>query len=238
MKKNILVIGSSGDIGCAITKKLALDGYQLILHYHTNKARIENMIQTLPDESILTAIQANLENDEGLHELLRNIVFPVHGIIFANGKEYYGLMQDTTDETMNKMLMQHVKVPWKITKHLLPMMLEKQAGRIVLITSIWGERGASNEVVYSSVKGAQNSFVKALAKEVAASGIYVNGVSPGLIATKMNRHLPEEETQALVDLIPMERAGKPGEVADAVRFLIDERTTYINGEIIRVNGGW
>src|SRR5699024_4053433 len=119
-----------------------------------------------------------------------------------------------SDQSREEMLMQHVKAPWKITKTLLPMMLEKQSGRIVFITSIWGERGASHEVLYSSVKGAQNSFIKALAKEVAASGVYVNGISPGFIATKMNAHLSEEETQAVIDTIPMERAGKPEEIAE------------------------
>lgn len=238
MTKNILIIGSSGDIGYAIAKKLATRGYQLILHYNTNKMKVTEMIKTFPEESIIAITQANLETEAGLNKLLGEISFPVDGIVFASGRESFGLLQETTDDKMDEMLMQHVKAPWKITKSLLPMMVQKQAGRIVFITSIWGERGASNEVVYSSVKGAQNSFIKALAKEVAASGVYVNGISPGFIATKMNAHLSKEETQSVIDSIPMQRAGKPEEIADAVSFLMDGNTTYINGEIIHVNGGW
>ena len=107
-----------------------------------------------------------------------------------------------------------------------------------MITSIWGNVGASYEVIYSSVKGAQNSFVKALAKEVAPSGISVNGISPGYIETKMNSHLSEEERQAIIDEIPMSRAGLPSEIAYTVSFLLDDRSTYIQGEIINMNGGW
>ncbi|HLQ70448.1 MAG TPA: SDR family oxidoreductase [Bacillota bacterium] len=235
---NILIIGSSGDIGCAIARKLAFDGYQLILHYHTNEQKMTKMLQTFPEESILAIIQANLESDSSMDTFLNDIVFPVDGIVFAGGQGYIGLLQNTPYHVMDDMFMQHVKAPWKISKKFLPMMIKNRSGRIVLITSIWGELGASNEVVYSSVKGAQNSFVKALAKEVASCGVYVNGVSPGFIATKMNGHLSKEETQAIMERIPMQRAGKPSEVADAVCFLMDERTTYINGEIINVNGGW
>lgn len=108
----------------------------------------------------------------------------------------------------------------------------------MLITSIWGSVGASNEVMYSSVKGAQNSFVKALAKEVAPSGVSVNAISPGFIETKMNGHLSPVEKDSIMAQIPMNRAGKPEEIAHTVRFLIDEKSNYIQGEIIEINGGW
>src|SRR5699024_2315016 len=102
----------------------------------------------------------------------------------------------------------------------------------------WGDVGASNEVIYSSVKGAQNSFVKALAKEVAPSGISVNAISPGYVDTKMNSHLDEDEKNAILSDIPMNRAGSPADVANAVSFLLDDRSNYIQGEIIHLTGGW
>lgn len=238
MTKNILIIGASGDIGYAIAKKLVAHGYKLMLHYHTNKNRIMSMMNEFPHESILSYTQANLDTDAGLDKFLGELVFPVDGIVFANGQGHFGLLQDTPDNIMDEMLIQHIKTPWKVTKRLLPGMVQKQAGRILFISSIWGERGSSNEVIYSSVKGAQNSFIKALAKEVAASGIFVNGISPGFIDTKMNAHLTEEEIQSVTDMIPMKRVGQPEEVADAACFLMNEGTTYINGEIINVNGGW
>lgn len=238
MTQNILITGASGDIGHAIARELAERRYQLILHYHTNKNRIMAMMDELPQESILSIIQANLETDTGLDKLIADIAFPVDGIVFANGQAYVSLLQDTPDNIMSDMYMQHIKTPWKVTKKFLPEMIRKQSGRILLITSIWGERGSSNEVIYSSAKGAQNSFIKALAKEVTASGVFVNGVSPGYIDTKMNTHLSGEEVRAVIDSIPMGRAGKSSDVADVVCFLMEQETTYMNGEIIHVNGGW
>src|SRR5690625_2842246 len=96
---------------------------------------------------------------------------------------------------MEDMVTLHVKSPWILTQKLLPAMIKRRSGKIIFITSIWGNTGASNEVIYSSVKGAQNSFVKALAKEVGPNGISVNAVSPGFIDTKMNQHLLEDERE-------------------------------------------
>src|SRR5690625_4814641 len=117
-------------------------------------------------------------------------------------------------------------------------MIRKQRGKIIFITSIWGNIGASNEVIYSSVKGAQNSFVKALAKEVGPSGISVNAVSPGFIDTKMNRHIMEEELEDIIAHIPLNRPGLASDVAHTVRFLMDEKSDYIQGEIVNITGGW
>src|SRR5690625_3813000 len=117
-------------------------------------------------------------------------------------------------------------------------MIQKQRGKIIFITSIWRNVGASNEVIYSSVKGAQNSFVRALAKEVGPSGISVNAVSPGFIDTKMNQHLLHEEKEAIISGIPLNRAGLATDVSHAVQFLLDEKSSYIQGEIMHITGGW
>src|SRR5690625_2104238 len=136
------------------------------------------------------------------------------------------------------MLSMHVKAPLFITKHFLPAMINRKSGKIVFITSIWGHVGASHEVVYSTVKGAQNSFVKSLAKEVGPSGISVNGISPGLIHTQMNDHLTEIDREMLHADIPLQRAGDPLEIAYLVEFLLDKKSSYIQGEMVRITGGW
>src|SRR5699024_7108209 len=110
-----------------------------------------------------TTIQANLNESAGINKLLTELVYPVDYIIFASGSALYGIFQETTENTMDEMLSLHVKAPWMITQHLLPSMIKERGGKIVFITSIWGSIGASYEVIYSAVKGAQNSFVKALA---------------------------------------------------------------------------
>ncbi|WP_010530690.1 elongation factor P 5-aminopentanone reductase [Lentibacillus jeotgali] len=238
MGKNVLIIGASGDIGTAVAGQLAGNGWQLILHYNQNKRAMEFNRRRLNNEAILMEIQADLSEQSGINYLLSQFAFPVDAIVFAGGRAQYGLFQETDEQVMDAMLTLHVKAPWAITKHILPSMIHKQHGRIIFITSVWGEAGAGNEVVYSSVKGAQNSFVKALAKETAPSGIAVNAVSPGFIDTKMNQHLLADEKERIVDDIPANRAGTSEDVANTVSFLMNEQSDYIHGEIIHVSGGW
>ena len=238
MGKNVLIIGASGDIGIAIANQLAQDGYQLLLHYNKNRKQIDHFRETADKECVLSLHQADLTNESEIKKLLTELVFPVDSIIFASGIAYHGLFQETSEGAMEEMLSLHVKAPWMITKYLLPSMVKQQNGKIIFITSIWGEQGASNEVIYSSVKGAQNSFVKALAKETAPSGISVNAVSPGFIETKMNHNLSAEEKADLISEIPANRSGRPSEVAHLVKFLLDDKSSYIQGEIIKITGGW
>lgn len=238
MGKNVLIIGASGDIGRAITKQLAEDDYQLILHYHKNLQAITELREEINDKGVVSVIQADLRKEKDINEFLNQLVFQIDIVIFASGREHFGLFQDSTDQVMNDMLNIHVTAPWKITRYLLPTMIKQRYGKIIFITSIWGSVGASYEVIYSSVKGAQNTFVKALAKEVGPSGISVNAISPGFIDTKMNQALSNEEREAIISEIPVQRAGLPSEVAHAVRFLLDEKSSYIHGEVIQMNGGW
>lgn len=236
--KNVLVIGASGDIGAAITKRLAKEGCHLLLHYHSNRAVLDELWDEVEDEQILQVIQADLSNQEGINQLLNALVFGVDSIIFASGRAAFGLFQDMSDNYINEMLYLHVKAPLLITKQLLPGLIRNKSGHIIFITSIWGEIGASNEVLYSTVKGAQNSFVKALAKETAASGLSVNAISPGFIDTKMNALLSTEERSAIYQDIPLKRAGTPIEVANTVMYLLSATPGYLNGQIIQVSGGW
>lgn len=238
MGNNVLIIGASGDIGTAAAERLVGEGYQLLLHYNKNKAALDKLCSKVDQESVLAVIQADLYTDTGIRQLLEEIVYPVDAIIFAGGKALFGIFQETPEQIMDNMLTLHVKAPWMITQHLLPAMIQRRTGKVIFITSIWGETGSSNEVIYSTVKGAQNSFVKALAKEAAPSGISVNAVSPGFIETRMNQHLLKEEKDAIIADIPMNRAGTAEEVAHAISFLMDERSRYIQGEIIGVTGGW
>lgn len=237
MGKNVLIIGASGDIGRKITEQLAQEGYSLILHYNRNRTAIEQLQHKLPSESILDTIQADLSNREGIQKLINQIFYPINSIVFCSGIAYYGLFQDTPEQVIDEMMSIHVKAPFSIIQHVLPEMIRRKSGNIILVSSIWGEVGASFEVLYSAVKGAQNSFVKALAKELGPSGIKVNAISPGFIETKMNP-LTNEEKQELIDDIPLNRAGTPADVANVVSFLLSEKASYIHGEIIKITGGW
>ncbi|WP_338368208.1 SDR family oxidoreductase, partial [Enterococcus faecium] len=137
-----------------------------------------------------------------------------------------------------RLIQVHVTSPILLTKLLLPKLISKKAGSIVAITSIWGQTGAANEVVYSTVKGAQISFVKALSKELAPSGIRVNGVAPGAIETPMLSSFSPDELDAVKSEIPISRLGTPEDIAHGVEFLLSEKADYITGQILSINGGW
>ena len=116
-------------------------------------------------------------------------------------------------------------------------MISRKSGCIVNISSMWGQVGASCEVDYSASKAGLIGFTRALAKEVAPSGIRVNCVSPGFIMTEMNSHFSQEDLELIREDIPLGIFGEPRHVADAVAFLVSEQAEYITGQILAVNGG-
>lgn len=235
--KYALITGASGGIGASIARQLASDGYGLFLHYNKNKIRIEALKEELANVWA-KAVQADLSEDDGVDVLLAQIDRPIDALIHNGGNSYYGLITDMSVECVKRMVQLHVTSPVLLTKKLLPAMIRKKSGNIVVISSIWGLTGASCEVVYSMVKGGQNAFVKALAKELAPSGIRVNAVAPGAIRTEMLQLFSEEELQSIAEDIPLGRIGEPNEVAKTVSFLLSEAASYITGQIISVNGGW
>jgi 3-oxoacyl-[acyl-carrier protein] reductase len=235
--KYVLITGASGGIGTSIARQLAADGYGLLLHYNRRREPVEMLKKELATTHVVP-IQADLAAEDGVDVLLSQINRPVDAMVYNSGNSYYGLITDMSDELVQSMVQLHVTSPILLTKKLLPSMIAKKQGNIVIVSSIWGLTGAACEVVYSMVKGGQNAFVKALAKELAPSGIRVNAVAPGAIDTDMLRIFSKEDLQAMADDIPIGRLGTADEVAKTVSFLISDAASYITGQIISVNGGW
>ncbi|EOR26243.1 SDR family oxidoreductase [Cytobacillus oceanisediminis] len=238
MGKWILITGASGGIGQAIAKQLAKEGYSLYLHYHQNETAIKQLLESLSAyDGEYLPIQADLQQENDYKKIVENI-FTIDGIIHASGISTYGLFTDLKEEEMKALWNIHVHSLMCITKAILPKMLSRQSGNIIVITSIWGQVGAAMEVAYSAVKGAQISFVKALSKELAYNGIRVNAVAPGAIKTNMLHTFSPEEMQLITEEIPMGRLGSPREVAESVAFLLSEKSSYMTGQILSLNGGW
>ncbi|MDX8362182.1 elongation factor P 5-aminopentanone reductase [Cytobacillus sp. IB215316] len=237
--KYALITGASGGIGMEIAKKLAEEGYSLYVHYHQRKQEIDKLINTIEQLGVhAVGIQADLSLPTGPNQLLEQIEHDIEIVIHNSGNSYFGLITDMDERDISAMVQLHVTSPFTITKALLPNMISNKKGNIVFITSIWGITGASCEVLYSMVKGGQNTFVKALAKEVAPSGIRVNGIAPGAINTAMLDIFSNEEIEGIEDEIPLGRVGTPQEIADTALFLISKKASYITGQILSVNGGW
>ncbi|GAA0461727.1 elongation factor P 5-aminopentanone reductase [Alkalibacillus silvisoli] len=235
----VLVVGSSGETGKATVELLAKTNLnkRFILHYSQNKQIVEKLVQTLHEDQVLMTVQADLNDSEQIYSLIDSIPFDVDTIIFTQGQALSQLLIETKEQSMDELYNVHVKSTTLITQALLPAMLKKQYGTIVVVSSIWGEEGASCEVWYSMMKSAQINFVKSLAKEIGPSGIRVNGVTPGLIKTKMNHALTEEELALWVNEVPLNRVGDVNEVASCIQFLVSKQASYVNGHILKVNGG-
>lgn len=238
MKKFALVTGASGAIGKAISIKLASAGYSLYLHYNQNEKGIEELIGQIDQfGGEYIPIRANLASRSGYMELAANI-FSLDAIVHNAGNALYGLLEDIEEVDAEELIQIHVTSPLMLTKKLIPKLRQKESGGIVIVSSIWGQTGASFEVAYSTVKGAQIAFAKALSKELASSCIRVNAVAPGAIQTPMVEGFSHEEIEAITDEIPSGRLGKADEVADSVEFLLSDKSSYINGQVLAVNGGW
>ncbi|MDM5155974.1 SDR family oxidoreductase [Bacillus sp. DX1.1] len=235
MKKFALVTGGSGGIGSAITTQLIEDGYTVYVHYNRSEEKVKELELRF---GTIIPVQANLAAPDGAEKLWAQIHHPIDVIVYAAGKSIFGLATDVTNEQLNEMVELQVKSVYKLLSFALPSMIRMRYGNIVIISSIWGQIGASCEVLYSMVKGAQNSYVKALAKEVALSGVRVNAVAPGAIETEMLSVFSEEDKKGIAEEIPAGRLGVPEEVAKTVSFLVSPNSSYITGQIIGVNGGW
>ena len=238
--KAALVTGASGDIGTSIARDLAGSGWSLYLHYHSNQEKINLLLselQTAYPGQEFYPICLDL-TDEAEVTKLADHIFLLQAIVFAHGRTEYGLLQDMTSMQMDDLWEMHVKMPILIIQTLYEKINRSGNGRIVFISSIYGEVGSGLEVLYSTVKGAQIAFVKAYSKEVASMGVTVNAICPGAIDTQMNTHLQKDEKEALLEEIPLGRMGKPDEISFWVSQLLKDDSRYMTGQAIYVSGGW
>jgi 3-oxoacyl-[acyl-carrier protein] reductase len=237
--KNILITGASRGIGAAIAKELAAPGCALFLHYYQSKESIIDVSRECEQRGALVhIIQADLSQATGAKTLLDALYAQIDIVIHNGGTSRSELFTELTNEALEELINIHLLNPMKITRELLPHMIREKRGKIIAISSIWGLTGAACEVGYSAAKGGLNTFIKSLAKEVAMSNIQINGVAPGAILTDMLSDYSNEDIQSLEMDIPAGTLGQPQDIADAVAFLCSDKSNYINGQILSVNGAW
>ncbi|MGM9986490.1 MAG: elongation factor P 5-aminopentanone reductase [Bacillaceae bacterium] len=233
--KYALIIGASGGIGLETAILLQREGYGLYLHYHSNDKKLK---ETFDGKDHVFFVQGNLSCVNEVEKVIQQIHHPIECIIYTPGISKVGLVFDFTEADIDELMNLHQKSLYILVNQLLPEMIRNKRGNIVVVSSIWGQVGASCEVLYSMTKGAQIAYVKALAKEVAPSGIRVNGIAPGVVKTNMLGMFQEEEIQQLEEEIPIGRVGEPSEIADVISFLLSDKASYMTGTIVSVNGGW
>lgn len=238
--KNVLVTGASGGIGRAVALAFAQRGYGVALHFQTGEqAARETAEQIRFQGGSAEVFQADLTREEDVERMFAEAErrFGFLEVLVNNaGVSQKGLFTDLSLADWNRVFAVNCTGVFLCCRRaLLPMIREKR-GSIVNISSIWGEVGASCEAAYSASKAGVIGLTKALAKEEGPSGIRVNCVSPGVIDTRMNADLTEEDRQALREETPLMRTGAPEEVARAVVSLAENG--FITGQTLGVNGGF
>ena len=238
MGRKALITGASRGIGRAIAIEFARAGYDLTLCCIRNIESLEHLAKDLEDTYKVKceAFQADVSDPAAVRELFSKID-PPSVLINNAGISYVGLITDMSDEDWAHTIDTNLSSVFYMCRAAIPHMLSEFSGKIINVSSVWGESGASMEVAYSASKGGLDAFTKALAKELAPSGISVNAVACGLIDTDMNSRLSDEELAEVVADIPADRIGKPTEVASVVLSLA-EATNYLTGQVIKVDGGW
>ena len=238
MEKNALITGASRGIGRAVATEFARAGYDLTLCCIKNIDSLKELAADLADTYKVrcSAYQADVSDPAAVKDLFSKID-PPSVLINNAGISYVGLITDMSDEEWKDTIDTNLSSVFYMCREAIPHMLSEFSGSIINVSSVWGESGASMEVAYSASKGGLDAFTKALAKELAPSGISVNAVACGLIDTDMNSRLTDEELAEVVSDIPADRIGKPAEVASVIRS-IAESTNYLTGQIIKVDGGW
>lgn len=237
MKKVIVVTGGTRGIGKAIVYELAKKDVYIILNYKSSDEKAKLIKEDLGNK--VEVFKADISKREEVRNLIKFSLdkFGKIDVLINNaGIAQEKMFIDITDEEWNNMLQTNLTSAFYTIQEALPNMIHNKSGCIINISSIWGITGASCEVHYSVSKAGIDALTKSLAKELGPSNIRVNSVAPGIIETDMTNDYTEEELEEIKSKIPLEKIGKPEDIAKCVYWLVDDN--YTTGQIISPNGGW
>lgn len=229
--KHVLITGGSRGIGAAAVRAFCAAGYQVTFFYEKD----QNSAEAISRETGASAVCCDVSDSNAVNTSIGSLA-PVDILINNAGIAHYGLISQISEAEWNRLFSVNVGGIYRCVKAVLPQMLQKQAGCILNLASMWGQVGASCEVAYSASKGAVIAMTKALAKELGPSGIRVNCVCPGVILTDMTRCVGEDTLAELAEETPLGRNGTPEDVASALLYLA--QADFITGQLLPVNGGF
>ena len=240
MKKTVLITGASGGIGSAIAKTFALNGYDVIIHYNENDENAKMLSSMMKEAGInCLCVKADFENYDDIKSLADIAIENEIDVLINNaGIPDTMLFSEQTPENISRVINLNLTSSIILTSMITPMMISAKRGNIINISSIWGECGASCEVVYSAAKAGIIGFTKALAKELAPCGIRVNCIAPGVINTGMTKEHSKKTLSDLKENTPLGRLGEANDIANGALFLSSMKADFITGEILKINGGF
>lgn len=238
MPPKVLITGASRGIGRATAEAFAKEGYELYLSCQSSKEMLYNLKTHL--EKQYSVHCHTFVGDMGDFYTVAQLFSEINqlDVLINNaGISHTGLFTDMTADEWDHIIRTNLTSCFNTCKHAVPLMLQEKKGKIINVSSIWGNYGASMEVAYSATKGGINTFTKALAKELAPSNIQVNAVAFGAIDTDMMKEYSVEDRALICDEIPADRLGTPEEAA-AMILTIAKSPDYLTGQIITMDGGW
>ncbi|MBP1558070.1 MAG: 3-oxoacyl-ACP reductase FabG [Oscillospiraceae bacterium] len=237
----VLITGASRGIGAAAARLFAEQGWDVALGYQTKKAEAEALAAQLAALGVramaVGADVADAAQVDAMFAAVEGQLGPVDVLVNNAGIAQIGLFTDLTEEQWDRVMDVNCKGVYLCCRRALPAMIAAHRGSIINLSSMWGQVGASCEVAYSAAKAAVIGLTKALAKEVGPSGIRVNCVAPGVIATDMNAALTAEDIAALEEETPLCRIGTAQEAAQAILWLAGEKSAFVTGQVLAPNGG-
>ena len=236
--KTVLITGASRGIGAASAAAFAGAGYQVVVNYLHSREKAEALAARWPGRALAVAADvADAAQVEAMFAAAEAAFGRVDILVCNAGVAGQKLFTDLTEEEWRRMLDVHLTGAFFCCKRALPGMIRQKWGRILTVSSMWGQVGGSCEAAYSAAKAGLIGLTRALAKEEGPSGVTVNCVAPGVIDTDMMSSFSAEDKAALAEETPLGVLGTPRQVADALVFLAGDGAGYITGQVLGVNGG-
>lgn len=241
MNKVALITGATRGIGKQIALTLAQNGYDIAINYRTENEELKNTKKEIEENNVKCfAVQGDVSKFEDCERFVKEIIDEYGQIdVLVNNA---GITRDTLLARMKKedfdsVINTNLGGTFNVTKNVINYMMKARSGRIINISSVVGITGNAGQTNYSASKAGIIGFTKSLAKEVASRNILVNAVAPGFIETQMTDVLKDEIKDDIAKAIPLKRMGTTQDVANVVKFLASEESSYITGQVINVDGG-
>lgn len=238
--KTILVTGASRGIGRSIAKTLARNNYQVIANYNKSFEQALDLQNELKKEKInIDIFKADVSKRNEVKKMINYIInkYKKIDVLINNaGIDQEGIFQDISDDEWYNVIDVNLYSVFCTTQEVVKNMISNKSGCIINISSIYGTQGGACSVAYSASKAGIDGITKSLAKELGPSNIRVNSIAPGFINTDMNNYLSKEEVNKIINETPLQKIGKPEEIAKCINWLIED--SFTTGQIISINGGW
>lgn len=241
MDKCALITGATRGIGKQIAITLAKQGYNIALNYRKENEELENTKKEIEKIGVqILAVKGDVANFEECENFVKQVIerFGQIDVLVNNaGITKDMLLMRMKKEDFEQVIDTNLVGTFNVTKNVVPYMMKARSGRIINISSVVGISGNAGQTNYSASKAGIIGFTKSLAKEIASRNILVNAVAPGFIETNMTDVLKDDVKQEIAKNIPLKRMGTTQDVANVVKFLASDDSSYITGQVINVDGG-